>query len=386
MKNQKVNQVRPGIYVQGIIYALTFIIFGKLLLMMQKDATSTILTFLSVSVWGMGNYFCRMNRKFFLSFCMEALLLAVVAGISFSFRVGYLTPFDTFICERFPAIAPGLTTKLILLLGVWIGVHLMNMMCDSINKTILGDVSFFKKVVDVTTKVVGPVIITVILFISGTVQNKTESKKVDALLTFAASVNTTPKGTNWNFSSLPQDKINEIKLFENRPLAEGKTKVSIQAVDPLKPGVNQVGYGITNAEISEAIMYGFLPKGSALPERLTKNEADAWFQDVTIPTYLAQVKEVVNPNVKLNGYQILGLYSFCHNLGKSNLKSLIASPGRLNDGNMEETKKNLVKYCNVITYKNGKRIVTPYKGLKIRRGWEKNLLDTEDFPSPLTLL
>ncbi len=387
MKN-KVSRARPGIYVQGIIFILLFTIFGALLPSYNGNKVFPILMFLT---WSMCNYFCRMIGRRFIAGCMSAIFLAVMTSIGFSFDLGFLNPIDVFLAERSSLFSIGSTGKLLVLLGACCGIRMMNVAIDSINDTIVGKVGYLKRFSNFCAGLIGPAVAIVIIVIGSKVQNKIESKKIDTLITFAEKA-VHPKdekpvvsGTDWRYSSLPKDALEQIKMFENAPLVVGKIKVSILAKDPLKPSVIQVGYGITDAEIQEAINYGFLPKGSSLPKRMTKVEADTWFEKITIPTYLAQVKDVVNPKVKLNGYEIIGLYSFCHNLGKDNLKSLIATPGRLNDGNKAATITAMSKYCNVFNIVKGKTVKKVHKGLVKRRAWEIANMQTSLLETPTLL-
>lgn len=339
----------------------------------------------TLMTWSTLNLFLRFRKSFFFSQVISVLAVLIMSSMMFAQELTFLASVDKIAAESL-GFAPNVTSQAITALILFIVVCAMNYLVDVTTDMVAGHVTRFKKLVGFASKVFGPVAITSIIIGYGFIKNKAESKKTEDLITYAT--NTQPKeeklvvsGTDWRFSSLPMEVLLEIKMRENAPLATGKIKVSIQAEDPLKPGVFQVGYGITNAEIKEAIRYGFLPKGSKLPKRLTKAEADKWFETITIPTYLAQVREVVNPKIKLNGYQIVALHSFCHNLGKGNLKILIGTPGRLNDGNMEESLKYWGEYKNVVKIVKGKRVVTPYDGLISRRAWEMNLMRMED-PSP----
>jgi GH24 family phage-related lysozyme (muramidase) len=174
-----------------------------------------------------------------------------------------------------------------------------------------------------------------------------------------------PAGKN-NIHNLPKELLEHIKRFEDYGLATGQKKYSVVNEDQLKKGTMQVGYCITNNEIKEAISYGYLPKGSKLPRRMDKPEADAWFERITVPTYLAQVKATLNPKIRLTPVQTVGLLSFCHNLGRGNLRQLICKKGRLNDGNMKATLAMIPKYNKA----SGKIA----KGLTIRRAWELSLV------------
>ena len=382
---------RPGIYIQGIIFTLIFIIFGALL---PTDGGNKILPLLVFITWSLSNYFCRLTGRRFAAGCLSGIFIATIGSLGLSADFSYLYQIDVFLAERWSYFTIGSTGKILVLLGVCCGIYVMNIVIDSINNTIVGRPGFFKKVSSFAAGLIGPAVAIVLVAGGSKIQNKIEEKKTDTLITYATTKAPSQdkvevvKGTDWRYSSLPQDVLEEIKTFENAPLVTGKIKISILAPDPLKPGVIQVGYGITDMEIKEAIHYGFLPKGSKLPKRLTKEEADKWFENITIPTYLAQVKEVVNPKIKLNGYQVIGLYSFCHNLGKENLKSLL--DGRLNSGNMKGTLDTIGKYCNVIKIIKGKKVKIPYNGLKARRAWEKKLLEMETIPpaalEPPTLL
>lgn len=166
-------------------------------------------------------------------------------------------------------------------------------------------------------------------------------------------------------SGYPESWVERLKVFENEPLASGAIKESIRSVDALvkKRVVNQVGYGITAAEIAEAKRLGFLPANATLPKKLTKAQADKWMTTITIPTYEKQVEEIVK--APLSPAQKFALISFCHNVGKNSLRELVNKKDRLNDGNYLTTCAMIEKYEKV----SGEVA----SGLAKRRLWEAGL-------------
>jgi GH24 family phage-related lysozyme (muramidase) len=158
--------------------------------------------------------------------------------------------------------------------------------------------------------------------------------------------------------------IAKVKEFECYELCHGKIAVSIIHPDGLKKGVWEVGYGVTQAEVDEAILFGLLPPGTKLPERMTKAEANDWFEKITIPVYERFVNEIVS--VTLTPEQRFALISFCHNLGSDNLKKLVAQTGRLNDKNYRIIEEYIPQYVNAGSHKD-------VPGLIKRRGWELEL-------------
>jgi len=168
----------------------------------------------------------------------------------------------------------------------------------------------------------------------------------------------------------PDALIREKQRFENRPLLTGEIKVSTQRTDTISANlVREVGFGITNAEISELIQRGFLKEGSTLPSRMTYAQADRWMRCFTIPCYEQQVVEVVGKTEyqKLNELQRFALISFCQNLGKGCLKTLLSDPGALSKKNVVATAERIRKYNRS---GKDKKIRS---GLCERRGFEAGL-------------
>ncbi len=165
-------------------------------------------------------------------------------------------------------------------------------------------------------------------------------------------------------SEYQKEWIDQVKMFENAPLFCGTLDVSSVHLDKLRPTVREVGYGITDAEIYEAKRFGILPSDATLPTRLTKAEADEWFERVTLPTYEKCVEEIVN--VPLTNEQKFALISFCHNLGKGNLVKMTMQDGRLLDSNYGVIADCFPLYVNAGKSKN-------VAGLIKRRAWEANL-------------
>lgn len=175
----------------------------------------------------------------------------------------------------------------------------------------------------------------------------------------------------------PREWIEQLKEFENDPLHKGTMKVSNVRKDKLRPEVNEVGYGITAGEIWDAKCYGFLDKDAELPKSLTKEEADKWMEEVTIPTYDAMVKKKVK--VDLTREQRFALISFAHNTGSGNLDKLVTCKDRLNSGNFECVSKIMRLYINA-----GKHTNVP--GLVRRRSWEADLFGDYTIPSPTEIV
>lgn len=171
----------------------------------------------------------------------------------------------------------------------------------------------------------------------------------------------------------PREWIEQLKEFENDPLHKGVIKVSHVRKDKLRSDINEVGYGVTAGEIFDAKCYGFLDKDAELPKSLTKEEADKWMEEVTIPTYDALVRKRVK--VSLTREQRFALISFAHNTGSGNLDKLVASKDRLNSGNFECVSKVMRLYVNA-----GKHTNVP--GLVRRRSWEADLFGDYTIPSP----
>ena len=165
-------------------------------------------------------------------------------------------------------------------------------------------------------------------------------------------------------SKYPKEWIEKIKRFENEPLYCGKIEESDVHKDRLKKTVSEVGYGITNAEIFNAKRFGIIPPCATLPQKLTKAQADEWFEKITLPTYEKVVEEVVK--VPLTREQKFALISFCHNLGGKNLEKLTMADGRLDDSNYAV----IAKYITLYTSAGDSKKVG---GLVKRRQWEAEL-------------
>ena len=357
-----------GVVTPMVLYVLLISLVG---IFIPTNENRTVMLF-TIVIWSAINLYCRWKKKFFFSFLLSLLAALSLSSIMLAKEAGFLDTIDTLAAHTF-GTAVGIVSQSIIGISVFLAVTLMNYFIDSIDQITRGQSRGLKRLSELAVRLAGPVVMAGIMFGVGYVKNKTGSESISNMISFAEAKeravdkNTPLTKTDFNPNHLPTDLLEKIKFFENGPLASGKIKASIYAKDPLKKRtILQVGYGITGAEIHEAIRLGFLPKGSKLPKRLTKKEADAWFKKITIPTYLAQVKEILNPKISLTGRQLVALVSFCHNLGKGNLKTLIDQPGRLNDGNIEQTLVMLVQYVHADGIE--------HKGLVTRRDWEKELL------------
>lgn len=162
----------------------------------------------------------------------------------------------------------------------------------------------------------------------------------------------------------PHEWVDQLKEFENAPLFKGTEVKSKVHKDKLRPDVAEVGYGVTAGEIADAKHYGFLPKDAELPKSLTKEEADRWMEEVTLPTYDAMVCDKVK--VDLTPQQRFALLSFCHNTGGGSLDKLALYKNRLNSGNLACAPAIMRLYVNAGRHTN-------VSGLVKRRNWEANL-------------
>jgi hypothetical protein len=162
-----------------------------------------------------------------------------------------------------------------------------------------------------------------------------------------------------NLPPLPEKAVEELKRKENFPLATGKVEVSKNVDD-------EVGYGVTSAEVEDAVRAKLLTKGTMLPSNMTKDQADWWLVNITIPTYRKIVREIVTEEITLE--EETALTFFVQNQGRENLKLLVNQEGRLNDGNHESIIKIMPLY-----YKQN-------RGLKARGAWQVSII-TEG-PSP----
>ncbi len=168
----------------------------------------------------------------------------------------------------------------------------------------------------------------------------------------------------WKGGDYDEEWITMIMRFENEPLFNGTIEYSTVHQDRLNKKVKEVGYGITDAEISEAKRFGLLPADATLPQRMSKEDADKWFRDITLPAYERQVEEIVK--VPLTREQKFALISFCHNLGKGNLAKLVGQKDRLNDSNYA-----VIARCIPLYTRAGKS--SNIAGLVKRREWEARL-------------
>lgn len=162
----------------------------------------------------------------------------------------------------------------------------------------------------------------------------------------------------------------QLKEFENYPLARGNINVSGKRPDSFSPAIKEVGYGITAHELEDARAVG-VPVPAQLPTSLTKHEADKWLAEVTIPTYRAHVRREVRIPLSLN--EEFALVSFAHNLGVGNLRKLVNGKDRINSGRQykQATAAMIPAYDNAA---NGTENVP---GLIRRRAWEKRLFEAE---------
>lgn len=380
------NKARPGVYIQAIIFTLIFIVFGAFLPTSDSGKVLPILVFIT---WSMSNYFCRLTDRRITAGLLAAIFIAVIGSLGLSSNFSYLNWVDVLLAERSSFFSIGSTGKILVLLGACAGMMVMNAVIDSINHTIIGKPGILKRCYNFFLGFTGPITAIIMVMAGSKIQNVAEVKKTDAVLAYVE----THKEKEVHVADVPTldeyalAELETIKMREDAELATGKKKLSILSPDPLKPTVLQVGYGITQAEIDEAIHYGVLPEGTQLPKTLTAQQAGEWLVNITYPTYYKQVMEVAVKK-KPNRPQFAGLFSFCHNTGKGNLKTL------LKDRTIIEAADHITKYINVITYdKRGKKIVTPYKGLlKNRLREQALLLKTEDSlpppvaPEPPTLL
>lgn len=154
---------------------------------------------------------------------------------------------------------------------------------------------------------------------------------------FSAETRITPNVIK-NLESLPVKAFENLKRFENFSLATGKKTLSHNVDD-------EVGYGVTEDEVEDAIAEGFLSEGSVLPSCMTKEQADSWLYNITIPTYRSIVRKTIK--VPLTLYQEAALVLFAQNAGRGNLRKLTTQKGRLNDGNYTSVEKVMPLY-----YKN----------------------------------
>jgi GH24 family phage-related lysozyme (muramidase) len=188
-------------------------------------------------------------------------------------------------------------------------------------------------------------------FFMGIYQNAREFGKVD-------------KHACRDICGYPCEWVDQLKEFENAPLFKGTEVQSKVHKDKLRPDVKEVGYGVTAGEIYDAKAYGFLPKDAELPKSLTKEEADRWMEEVTLPTYDAMVRARVTVDLTLQ--QRFALLSFCHNTGGGSLDKLALYKNRLNSGNLACAPGIMRLYVNAGRHMN-------VSGLVKRRNWEANL-------------
>ena len=162
------------------------------------------------------------------------------------------------------------------------------------------------------------------------------------------------------------------RRFEDEDLANMDPKTVGEKWDGLG-GLYECGFGVVVDEIRDAKRYKVLPQG--YPEQLPKFKgyADAlsWFEGVTVPTYLGMVAAEVNlKGVRLSDHEWIALASFAHNLGLSNLRTLVSGPNRLLEGVRATMEDLMPKYCRA-----GGQVA---KGLVRRRAWEVAVFYTRE--------
>lgn len=135
---------------------------------------------------------------------------------------------------------------------------------------------------------------------------------------------------------LPADAAVELAKHENWSLATGEIDVATVTDN------NDIGYGVTPNEIKDAITEGFLAEGYKFPTRMSKAQADTWYWTITLPTYRSIVRKTVTVPLTLD--QEASLVFFAFNVGKNNLKTAVAQPGRLNDGNYKSVEEVMPLY------------------------------------------
>jgi len=168
-----------------------------------------------------------------------------------------------------------------------------------------------------------------------------------------------PEVTIKKTSAFPSSWLEKVQKFENAPLYCGALEKSVVHTDRLVASVDEVGYGVTKGEMADAKRFGILPKNAKLPKSMTKEEADRWFQNVTIPTYTKCVESVVKK--PLSKEQKFALISFTHNLGEGKLRTLLSHKTK-------DIPATMKKYV----YASGKVA----KGLEKRRAWEASLWES----------
>lgn len=133
-------------------------------------------------------------------------------------------------------------------------------------------------------------------------------------------------------------------------------------------------------EIQDAKRYGILAKSypeADVPNFGSYDEALAWFNKVTIPTYVAMVRaEVSDKGVALTERQVIALASFAHNLGLGNLRMLVdgTHPAHGPEGGGDRLLQGNRDYlpAKILEFRKAGGVVR--EGLIKRRYWEKDLL------------
>ncbi|NDE15346.1 DUF1353 domain-containing protein [bacterium] len=111
----------------------------------------------------------------------------------------------------------------------------------------------------------------------------------------------------------------------------------------------ECGYGVTPDEVTDARRLGIdirwvngWDEEKDLPIFVDKEQADRWFDRVTLPTYLRMVELIVA--VSLNDRQKHALACFAHNTGAGALRKAVSGAERLNSGNYDSVRAVLPLY------------------------------------------
>lgn len=135
-----------------------------------------------------------------------------------------------------------------------------------------------------------------------------------------------------------------LQHFENDSLRR-KTPdfVDRERVDQISTAkVVEIGYGFTGNGVRDAKRWGMLDKSYTLPVCMRKSRADEFLRDVIMPTYQKMVRTLAK--VPLEPHQVNALAAFAFNLGESNLRRVLDSPGRVNSGNLDSVRSVLPLY------------------------------------------